>query len=349
MEAEASAHPRRASRRARRSVALTRTGKGMGSRALARALEEHAVRSSPGVAFVMGGAFGLSPAVLAQADADALAVPHDPAPRDGAPGPGRAALPGRDDPPRRAVPQRSLTLPDASPEPGARRRPSLRRPGGAGLPGGEARGDGLLRGPLRRPGRLQAKAAEVDARFDRAARAARGRGDARPPRRRPDAAGALRGGGRVRRHHRAAAGPLRRAALQRLQGAHRRPAGRSLEAPLGRPVLPLFWVGSEDHDWAEANHTSVVGVDNELHEPVLAAPDPEVHPALHRFPPGPASSPLRDAFLQRFPRRTSAPPTSTCCARRRSGRHAARELPPHHGGACWAASASSSPTRPTRS
>jgi len=48
-------------------VALTRTGKTMGSRELAGYLEEQAVRSSPGVAFVIGGAFGLGSPVLARA------------------------------------------------------------------------------------------------------------------------------------------------------------------------------------------------------------------------------------------------------------------------------------------
>lgn len=62
-------------------LALTRTGKGMGSRALAGALEEQAVRSSPGVAFVLGGAFGLAPAVVARSDRkvslSALTLPHE--------------------------------------------------------------------------------------------------------------------------------------------------------------------------------------------------------------------------------------------------------------------------------
>ncbi len=38
-----------------------------------------------------------------------------------------------------------------------------------------------------------------------------------------------------------------------------------LERALGRPVAPLFWIASEDHDWAEADHAYLVGLDNELH------------------------------------------------------------------------------------
>lgn len=61
--------------------ALTREGKGLGSRALARALEEHAVRSSPGVTFVIGGAFGLGPDVLARSERrlslSPMTLPHE--------------------------------------------------------------------------------------------------------------------------------------------------------------------------------------------------------------------------------------------------------------------------------
>jgi hypothetical protein len=32
----------------------------------------------------------------------------------------------------------------------------------------------------------------------------------------------------------------------------------ALETQLGRPVLALFWIGADDHDWDEANHTSVL-------------------------------------------------------------------------------------------
>lgn len=45
-------------------VALTREGKGWGSRELARYLEEQSIRSAPAVTFIIGGAFGLAPSVL---------------------------------------------------------------------------------------------------------------------------------------------------------------------------------------------------------------------------------------------------------------------------------------------
>jgi bacillithiol synthase len=32
----------------------------------------------------------------------------------------------------------------------------------------------------------------------------------------------------------------------------------ALEASLNRPVLPLFWIAADDHDWAEVRHTSVL-------------------------------------------------------------------------------------------
>jgi 23S rRNA (pseudouridine1915-N3)-methyltransferase len=56
-------------------VALTREGRGMDSRGLARYLEELAVRSSPGVAFALGGAFGLGTAVRSRARR-ALSLSH---------------------------------------------------------------------------------------------------------------------------------------------------------------------------------------------------------------------------------------------------------------------------------
>lgn len=62
-------------------VALTRDGKAVGSRDFATLLESEAVRSSPGVAFALGGAFGLSPRVLDRArhrwSLSALTLPHE--------------------------------------------------------------------------------------------------------------------------------------------------------------------------------------------------------------------------------------------------------------------------------
>ena len=49
-------------------VALTRDGKSMDSRELAGYLDEHAVRSSPGVAFVIGGPDGLDDDLRRRAD-----------------------------------------------------------------------------------------------------------------------------------------------------------------------------------------------------------------------------------------------------------------------------------------
>ena len=37
-----------------------------------------------------------------------------------------------------------------------------------------------------------------------------------------------------------------------------------LEELWARPVLPLFWVASEDHDWDEADHTYLIDTANEL-------------------------------------------------------------------------------------
>ena len=75
----------------------------------------------------------------------------------------------------------------------------------------------------------------------------------------------------------------------------------TLEKALGKPVIPVFWVASEDHDWAEANHADVIGTDNELHRVELAVPDDSVHPAIHRIPTGEAITAEVEKFLQLLP------------------------------------------------
>lgn len=60
---------------------LTRKGKGITSAGLARFLESRAVSGAGGVAFVVGGAWGLAPSLLARADRrlslSPMTLPHD--------------------------------------------------------------------------------------------------------------------------------------------------------------------------------------------------------------------------------------------------------------------------------
>jgi bacillithiol biosynthesis cysteine-adding enzyme BshC len=60
----------------------------------------------------------------------------------------------------------------------------------------------------------------------------------------------------------------------------------ALEAALDAPVAPLFWTASEDHDWAEADHTWLIGIDNELHHLQLPAVAGAGARPLHRLPMG---------------------------------------------------------------
>lgn len=62
---------------------------------------------------------------------------------------------------------------------------------------------------------------------------------------------------------------------------------RWLEGIVDAPVVPVFWIASEDHDWAEVDHADLVGVDNELHRLRLAAPPRAGELPLHRIPAGP--------------------------------------------------------------
>jgi bacillithiol biosynthesis cysteine-adding enzyme BshC len=61
---------------------------------------------------------------------------------------------------------------------------------------------------------------------------------------------------------------------------------RELEGVLDAPVLPIFWVASEDHDWAESNHAFVVGNANDLRRVEVPLPEGSKGLPAHRIVPG---------------------------------------------------------------
>jgi len=75
----------------------------------------------------------------------------------------------------------------------------------------------------------------------------------------------------------------------------------ALQERLGKPVLPVFWVASDDHDWAEANHADLIGTDNELRRFELAAQDSDVAPPLHRIKFGSDADDVLEQFVQSLP------------------------------------------------
>jgi bacillithiol biosynthesis cysteine-adding enzyme BshC len=74
-----------------------------------------------------------------------------------------------------------------------------------------------------------------------------------------------------------------------------------LESELGRPVIPVFWVASEDHDWAEVRGVELATVQNEP----LRIQLPDVEGAgtlpLHRSPLGASLDEAREALLAALP------------------------------------------------
>ena len=80
-----------------------------------------------------------------------------------------------------------------------------------------------------------------------------------------------------------------------------------LEERLAKPVLPLFWVSSEDHDWAEASQASVIGPDNHVHTVRIAAPHDGKAPSLHRIPLTNGSGEAVKEFLAHLPKTEFSP------------------------------------------
>ncbi len=61
---------------------------------------------------------------------------------------------------------------------------------------------------------------------------------------------------------------------------------RHLEERLGRVVLPIFWIASEDHDWAEVNHAYLLNPGGRLRRFSLDSGDPRPLPMSQRVPEG---------------------------------------------------------------
>lgn len=57
-----------------------------------------------------------------------------------------------------------------------------------------------------------------------------------------------------------------------------------LEALLDAPVLALFWIASDDHDWEEASHTYVLDTGNALRRLELTPPIGDARHAMGRIP-----------------------------------------------------------------
>jgi len=75
----------------------------------------------------------------------------------------------------------------------------------------------------------------------------------------------------------------------------------ALERSLGRPVLPVYWIASDDHDWAEANHTYVVDGSNTLHRITLDAPEDAPPASMRNRVLGAEIETALDRFVQFLP------------------------------------------------
>ena len=74
-----------------------------------------------------------------------------------------------------------------------------------------------------------------------------------------------------------------------------------LEELLARPVMPLFWVASDDHDWEEANHTFVVDGANRMVHLTLGTATQRFPRPLGHTPLGTAVEAALDKLARSFP------------------------------------------------
>ncbi len=76
----------------------------------------------------------------------------------------------------------------------------------------------------------------------------------------------------------------------------------SLEPAIERPVVPVFWVAGDDHDFAEANHLHFLRLDNEIDRVELRARDTDdpLRP-LYREPLGPEIASVMASLVTHTP------------------------------------------------
>ena len=74
------------------------------------------------------------------------------------------------------------------------------------------------------------------------------------------------------------------------------------EAKLGKPVIPVFWVASDDHDWEEANHSYLINTENELCRFEIPGSEGKDRQSLHRIKLGEEADGVLDDFVASLPK-----------------------------------------------
>jgi len=92
-------------------------------------------------------------------------------------------------------------------------------------------------------------------------------------------------------------GPL----LALYKGATAVALARRLELLLRRPVLPVFWIASEDHDWEEVRGIDLLDPQNQPCRISLEQGEPNRSPPLHRLVLGPEIHGAVESFLSLHP------------------------------------------------